>query len=231
MLEVWLQISHGQPPHRADGLRLAGQLAGSSTASEGGKEHCNLQGWNNQRTWMPSSCVPVTFTTSRSWRMICAFAQPNRLGSGDLYKGVAWVDNPQSVLSWHAGPVVHIQHVRCAGLVCSRYDMRTRLLRLGKGSALQMSLPELLLKMRLRTIMPASNIRALYTGAHRRDRLSKFRHARRERGFLRVEEAQEERHHDLPQYGTNRDDRHTGHRHHTPWKDALDDSLESYLQK
>ena len=37
-----------------------------------------------------------------------------------LYKGVVWAGEPEAVLPRHAGPVLHLQHVRRAGLVRPR---------------------------------------------------------------------------------------------------------------
>ena len=44
----------------------------------------------------------------------------NRLWPLDLYKGVVWENNPKLHVHRHAGPVLHLQHVRRAGLVCAR---------------------------------------------------------------------------------------------------------------
>ena len=48
----------------------------------------------------------------------------NRLWPLGLYKGVVWEENPQASLHRHAGPVLHLQHVRRAGLVRPRRDPR-----------------------------------------------------------------------------------------------------------
>ena len=48
----------------------------------------------------------------------------NRMHPPHLYKGIMWLDNPKLVLSWHAGPVLHVFDVRCAGLVCARCNPR-----------------------------------------------------------------------------------------------------------
>jgi trimethylamine monooxygenase len=39
----------------------------------------------------------------------------NRLAAADLCKGVVWAANPKLLCLGHAGPVVHLQHVRCPG--------------------------------------------------------------------------------------------------------------------
>ena len=46
----------------------------------------------------------------------------NRLWPLGLYKGVVWEENPQLFYHRHAGPVLHLQHVRRAGLVRPRRD-------------------------------------------------------------------------------------------------------------
>ena len=48
----------------------------------------------------------------------------NRLNPPGLYKGVFWEKNPQPHVSRHAGPVLHVLHVRRAGVARPRLRAR-----------------------------------------------------------------------------------------------------------
>ena len=117
-----ITVSHRTAPM---GYALAGQLARSAAARRRSRDvplHVHRRHHVRGRRDHPLHRLPCT--TSRSWRPSSASRRRTVWPRPISGRASCFVPRPGAVLPRHAGPVVHLQHVRRAGLVRARRDAR-----------------------------------------------------------------------------------------------------------
>ena len=225
------QVGDRHLPLQADGLQMAGEFRGAPAAAEGRSARRRISRMAPPRKSTPSSCAPATSTTSRSCRKICASRPPTACGRSISTR--AWSGRTtrscsisacrtsstpstcstrrpgtRATSSWAASSCRKLDAMtkHCEGVAQARGEARER---------------------RADDLVPGR----LCEGTDRRDRLSELRHRGRQQDLHGVGAPQDGRHHGLPQQRLSlADDRHHVAEHHTPWKEALDDSMEAYFK-
>ena len=123
VLQIRREVDHGQLPLGADGLQLPRGLGAEAAAHEGRRQDRAFQGREHQgdRRRHPVHRLPALLPVPH--RRPEAQDQQPHVAAGHLQgRGVG--EEPGAVLHRHAGPVLHLQHVRRAGLVRARRDAR-----------------------------------------------------------------------------------------------------------